>query len=67
MSARGGAGAGGELRQGDLKRSAMTAAGFDHDRSFMLNEIGGDDLCFQVTSRTGQTVDQGVIHREGKP
>ena len=60
-------GAGGELRQGDLKRSAITAAGFDQDRSFMLNEIAGDDLFFQVISRTGQTVDQGVIHREGKP
>jgi len=58
-------GAGGELRQGDLKRSAMTAAGFDQDRSFMLNEIAGDDLFFQVVSRTGQTVDRGVIHREG--
>ena len=60
-------GAGGELRQGDLKRSAMTAAGFDQDRSFMLNEIAGDGLFFQVVSRTGQTVDQGVIRREGKP
>jgi 3',5'-cyclic AMP phosphodiesterase CpdA len=60
-------GAGGELRQGDLKRSGMTAAGFDQDRSFMLNEVTGDDLYFQVVSRTGQTVDQGAIHREGKP
>jgi len=58
-------GAGGELRQGDLKRSAITAAGFDQDRSFMLNEIAGDDLFFQVVSRTGRTVDRGVIHREG--
>jgi 3',5'-cyclic AMP phosphodiesterase CpdA len=61
------AGAGGELRQGDLKRSAQTAAGFDQDRSFMLNEIAGDDLFFQVVSRTGKTVDRGVIHREGRP
>ena len=60
-------GAGGELRQGDLKRSALTAAGFDQDRSFMLNEVAGDDLFFQVVSRTGKTVDQGVIHREGQP
>jgi hypothetical protein len=57
-------GAGGELRQGDLKRSAITAAAFDQDRSFMLNEIAGDDLFFQVVSRTGQTVDRGVIHRD---
>jgi 3',5'-cyclic AMP phosphodiesterase CpdA len=60
-------GAGGELRQGDLKRSPLTAAGFDQDRSFMLNEVAGDDLFFQVISRTGQTVDQGVIHRDGTP
>jgi predicted MPP superfamily phosphohydrolase len=60
-------GAGGELRQGDLKRSALTAAGFDRDRSFMLNEVAGDDLFFQVVSRTGLTVDQGVIHRDGRP
>ncbi len=60
-------GAGGELRRGDLKRSTITAAGFDEDRSFMLNEIAGDDLFFQAISRTGQTVDQGVIHLQGKP
>jgi len=60
-------GAGGQLRQGDLKRSALTAAGFDQDCSFMLNEIAGDDLFFQVVSRTGQTVDAGVIHREATP
>jgi predicted MPP superfamily phosphohydrolase len=57
-------GAGGQLRRGDLKRSAITAAGFDQDCSFMLNEITGEDLYFQVISRTGQTVDQGVIHRK---
>jgi Calcineurin-like phosphoesterase len=60
-------GAGGELRRGDLKRSTNTAAGFDQDRSFMLNEITADDLFFQAISRTGQTVDQGVIHREATP
>ena len=59
------AGASGELRAGDLKRSKMTAAGFDRDQSFMLNEIAGDDLFFQVISRTGTTVDGGVIHRQG--
>jgi 3',5'-cyclic AMP phosphodiesterase CpdA len=58
------AGASGELRKGDLKRSSTTAAGFDQDRSFMLNEIANDDLFFQVISRTGDTVDSGVIHRQ---
>jgi calcineurin-like phosphoesterase family protein len=59
-------GAGGQLRRGDLKRSANTAAGFDEDCSFMLNEIVGDDLFFQVVSRAGQSVDQGVVHRVGQ-
>jgi hypothetical protein len=59
------AGASGELRQGDLKRSRLTAAGFDRDRSFMLNEIAGDDLFFQAISRTGAIVDSGVIRRQG--
>ena len=60
-------GAGGQLRRGDLRRSANTAAGFDQDQSFMLNEIAGDDLQFQVISRTGQTVDRGTIHRQSNP
>jgi len=59
------AGASGELRLGDLKRSGTTAAGFDQDRSFMLNEVAGDALYFQVISRTGATVDAGVIARKG--
>ena len=58
------AGASGELRFGDLKRSPTTAAGFDRDRSFMLNEVVDDDLFFQAISRTGATVDEGVIHRK---
>jgi Calcineurin-like phosphoesterase len=56
-------GAGGQLRKGDLKRSEMTAAAFDQDRSFMLVEVEGADMSFQVISRTGTTVDSGVIHR----
>ncbi|MEO8259518.1 MAG: metallophosphoesterase [Acidobacteriota bacterium] len=60
-------GSAGQLRKGDLKRSAMTAAGFDTDQSFMMNEIVGDDLYFQVISRAGRTVDSGVIHRQPNP
>lgn len=56
-------GASGELRPGDLARSAITDKGFDTDRSFMLIEIAGDDMYFQTISRTGDTVDSGVIHR----
>lgn len=56
-------GASGSLRAGNLAASAITARGFDTDRSFMMIEIAGDDLYFQVTSRTGVAVDSGVLHR----
>jgi 3',5'-cyclic AMP phosphodiesterase CpdA len=57
------AGSGGQLRKGDLRRSSTTAAGFDEDQSFMLIEISGDQLSFRTVSRTGRTVDSGVIGR----
>jgi predicted MPP superfamily phosphohydrolase len=56
-------GAGGKLRKGDLVPSTETAAGFDQDQSFMLVEISDDDLLFQVVTRTGLTVDSGLIQR----
>jgi hypothetical protein len=58
-------GAGGSLRKGDIRASAMTAKGFDTDDHFMLVEISGDDLYFQAISRTGATIDSGVLHRPG--
>jgi 3',5'-cyclic AMP phosphodiesterase CpdA len=57
------AGSGGQLRKGDIHPTAMTAAAFAEDQSFMLVEIAGDQLLFQVISRTGITVDSGVIDR----
>jgi hypothetical protein len=56
-------GAGGQLRKGDVRRSNLTAAQFDQDCSFMLIEVSGDDCFFQAISRTGATVDAGVVHR----
>jgi len=57
-------GASGQLRKGDLReRSALTAVGYDQDLSFMLIEIADDAFHFQTVSRTGQTVDSGVILR----
>ena len=56
-------GAAGELRKGDLTKTGLTAAGYDQDRSFMLIEISGDTLNFQAISRTGKTVDSGLIER----
>ena len=51
------------MRPGDLARSTITDKGFDTDRSFMLIEIAGDEMYFQTISRTGDTVDSGVIRR----
>jgi predicted phosphodiesterase len=56
-------GASGELRAGNLRKTDFTAAGYDKDRSFLLVEIGGDDLYFQAISRTGLTIDSGTIKR----
>lgn len=51
----------GQLRYHDLRRSRETAKGFDTDRSFMLMEATPDKLYFQTFSRTGDTVDSGVL------
>ena len=56
-------GGAGSLRRGDIRRTGLTAAGFDQDYSFMLFEIAGDDLYFQSITRTGATVDSGKIER----
>lgn len=55
-------GAGGKLRSGDIKdNSPLTAKGFDRDMSFMLFEVDGGRMYFQVLSRTGETVDSGML------
>lgn len=57
-------GSGGALRKGGLNRNTgLTEVGFDQDFHFMLVEIDGRDMHFQAISRTGQTVDSGVIHQ----
>jgi predicted phosphodiesterase len=56
-------GAGGALRPDDITPSAITAAGFDDDCHFIMIEVTGDELYFQVISRAGRTVDAGVIVR----
>jgi len=58
---------GGQLRSGDVKRgSALTDKAFDQDMHFMLFEVAGDQLYFQVISRTGETVDAGVLPNQKK-
>ena len=61
------AGSGGQLRVGDLKKSALTQAGYDQEQTFMLNEVDKDELFFQAITRTGKTIDSGVITRQPKP
>jgi hypothetical protein len=57
-------GSGGQFRQNDIDRSTgLTASGFDTDLAFMAVEIIGDRLYFNAISRTGQTVDSGVLAR----
>jgi hypothetical protein len=58
-------GAGGKLRSGDIKRgSPLTDKAYDKDMSFMLIEIADDQMYFQVLSRTGETIDTGVLPRQ---
>jgi hypothetical protein len=57
-------GAAGQLRKGDVRPDATTAAYFDQDRSFMLVEISGNDMFFTAISRTGGIVDSGAMHRQ---
>ena len=57
----------GELRYHNLKPSERMEVGFDTDRDFMLVEVEGDKLIFQTISRTGLTVDSGVLQKQSKP
>jgi predicted phosphodiesterase len=57
------AGGSAKLNRGDLRKSALTEVGFDTDRTFILMEIAGDELFFQAVTRTGTTIDRGVIRR----
>lgn len=57
-------GAGGQLRSGDVSdTSPLSEKSYDRDMHFMLFEVAGDQMYFQAISRTGETVDSGVIAR----
>lgn len=56
-------GAAGQLRRGNIQKTDLTAKGFDQDNHFVILEIAGDEMFFQTISRTGKTVDSGVIQR----
>jgi predicted phosphodiesterase len=58
-------GAGGQ-EVGTLRRTATTAASFDREQTFTAVEVLDADLFFQTVSRSGTTVDAGVIHKRGQ-
>lgn len=58
-------GAGGQLRKGDLNGSSpLTEKAYDRDMHFMLFEVVDDQMYFQTISRTGETIDSGVLTRQ---
>lgn len=60
-------GAAGKLRKGDIKKSSpLTDKAFDQDLHFMLFEVVDDQMYFQAISRTGETIDTGVMARQKK-
>jgi hypothetical protein len=56
----------GELRLNNLRRSAEMAKGYDRDRGFELVEIDGNEMHFQTISRTGATIDSGLLEADKK-
>ena len=56
-------GGAGSVRVGDFRPGALAARGYDQDLHFMLVEITADALHFQAISRTGATVDAGVVRK----
>lgn len=58
-------GSSGQIRLGDVRGALFTSKSFDQDCTFMIVEVSGDQLFFQTISRTGKTVDSGMISRSG--
>jgi predicted phosphodiesterase len=56
-------GGAGSLRPGDGVLAPFIARTYDDDYHFMLAEIDGEALHFQAISRTGDTIDAGVLQR----
>ena len=59
------AGSSGQLRRGGTRRTALSAAAFDQDRTFMLVDVVGEHLTFRTLTRTGAEVDAGRIRLNG--
>jgi len=56
-------GGAGKVRRGDLQDEGLMAKGFDAGYHFMLIEIDGDQMHFQVISDLGRTIDSGIVLR----
>ncbi len=56
-----------KLREGDIRKTDMTAVGFDADTSYLLAEIAGNTMNFQTISRTGKRVDAGTVTKMTVP
>lgn len=54
-------GGGAKLRTGDIKKTNMTAVGYDTDNTYMLAEIAGDVMTFQTLNRAGKRIDGGTV------
>jgi len=54
-------GSSGQLRRGGITPSPTTAKGYADDQAFSLMEIAGTALSFRTISRTGATIDSGII------
>jgi hypothetical protein len=55
-----------KLRRGDIRKTELTARGWDDGRAFLLMEIDGDELHYQAIAQTGRTIDGGVLYRVEK-
>jgi 3',5'-cyclic AMP phosphodiesterase CpdA len=60
-------GSGGELRRGDIKKTALTDVGFDTDNAFLVAEILDQAMYYNSISRTGTVVDSVIITGRAAP
>ena len=54
-------GSSGQLRKGGITPTALSAAAYADDRTFMLVEVVGDRLSFWTITRTGRVIDSGEL------
>jgi 3',5'-cyclic AMP phosphodiesterase CpdA len=54
-------GGGAKLRTGDIRKTNLTAVGYDSDNTYMLAEIAGDVMTFQTLNRQGKRIDGGTV------